>query len=309
MGIFVTYSKLNSLFAALATVAVVSPFAMSAHGQEKTEAPYVVVFEYRKNAGTLGTVDPLFILQDGKPSPLPFEGRKGELEKNLGGFAHKEYPVGRVLRVFEGGQLLRGVAVDSGLDDLAFVDANPILSGVTVRDAGIVLHGSEYALAVNSPYPSTMDFRRRTLNTDEQGQVMAAAKRIYGQDGLPSAVLADMKIERAEAYISADRGSSLVFASLTTATSTEKPAEHERALFLILKKTAEDKFGVVYQNVTPAEGTERKAEEIVDLFDIDKDGIPEAITRTHYWEAWEYNIRRENGGAWDIIYTGAADGV
>ncbi|MBY0511504.1 MAG: hypothetical protein K2P94_15300 [Rhodospirillaceae bacterium] len=301
-----TYCKTNGFLAALI---IASGVAVSAHAEEKPEAPYVVVFEYQKNAGAQGSVDPLFILQDGKPGPLPFEGRKGEIEKTLGAFAHKEYPVGRVLRVFEGGQLLRGVAVDSGLDDMAFIDANPILSSVNVRDAGVVLHGSEYALATNTPYPSTLDFRRRPLNTDEHGQVMAAARRIYAQDGLPPAVIADMKIERAESYSSADRGSSLVFASLTTATSQEKPAEHERALFLILKKSAGDKFNVAYHNVTPAEGPERKAEEIVDLFDIDKDGAPEAITRTHYWESWEYNIRRENGGAWDIIYTGAADGV
>jgi hypothetical protein len=300
---------MNGLFAALATAVFVSSAPTRAHAQEKTEAPYAVVFEYQSNAGALGSVQPLFILRDGTPSPLPFENREGDIEKTLGPFTSKEYPVGRILRVFEGGRLLRGIAVDSGLDEMAFLDANPILSGVAVRDAGVVLHGSEYALAINTPFPSTMDFRRRTPNAEEQGQIMSAARRIYAQDGLPAAVIADMKIERAEAYISADRGSSLVFASLTTATSTQKPDAHERALFLILKKSAGESFNVAYQNVTPAEGTERKAEEIVDLFDIDKDGVPEAITRVHYWEKWEYNIRRENGGAWNIIYTGATDGL
>ncbi len=60
-GIFVTYRKLSRLFAAATAAVMVLNAPVSARAEEKSEAPYTVVFAYQKNPGALGSVAPLFI--------------------------------------------------------------------------------------------------------------------------------------------------------------------------------------------------------------------------------------------------------
>jgi hypothetical protein len=301
--------RTNSFFwvpaTAIAALALVS--LVAAHAAEDKSAPYTVVFEYSKTSTGQGVVEPLFILQDGKPAALPFEGAGKRIESRLRAFAQQEYPPERVLRVFEGGRLLRGVIVDGGLD-LAQPAEGPVIAGVNVRDAGVVLRGGEQALATNTAFPSTLDFKRRRPNTAEMNEISAAARRIYAQAGLPEAVIASMKVEYAAAYDSTDRGTGLIFASITTTSFENSAPEQERALFLILDRAADGSFKVAHQQVTDGYGTKRKTEEIIDIFDIDGDGMPEAVTRTFYWQSWDYNVRRKNGDTWEIIHTGVSNG-
>jgi len=308
-GGFVLNLRINSFFWAPATAvaALVLASLFAAQAAEEESAPHTVVFEYSKTSTGQGVVEPLFILQDGKPLPLPFEGAGKRIASRLWTFSQKEYPPERVLRVFEGGRLLRGVIVDGGLD-LAQPEEGPVIAGVNVRDAGVVLRGGEQALATNTAFPATLDFKRRRPNTAEMNEISAAARRIYAQAGLPEAVIASMKVEYAAVYDSADRGAGLLFASVTTTSFENAAPEHERALFLILDRAADGSFKVAHQQVTDGYGTKRKTEEIIDIFDIDGDGQPEAVTRTFYWESWEYNIRRRNGDTWDIIHTGVSNG-
>src|SRR5262245_37190244 len=45
-------------------------------------------------------------------------------------------------------------------------------------------------------------------------------------------------------------------------------------------------------------------EEPAHIFDIDQDGIPELITRTEYYESFDYAVYRRVGKSWKLRYRG-----
>jgi len=276
---------------------------VSATAQESSSQPAAAgrlifaVFDSSSISGSQpGTwLDPV-VLMDGKQMVAPPAPNAPAAAQ----FAQKYFGPGKEYPLYFGGERKGTVKVQ---------EAKPVSCRAltaTVQMAGLEpLQRANFALAVAGEQPAGHKSERRLANPREVQWAASVAQKLFRQH-----------VRRKQAY------KLKAIAVLVTDVDRDGPLEligtfelavagKMHRLFLVLYNT-----GAGYQpliskyNVAAATDLKSdKTELFVDQLDVDGWGLDELITRSYYYQGWDYSIyRRDADGIWRKAYTGGGGG-
>ena len=240
-------------------------------------------------------IEPIVIIRGKKYSAPPVDGPEAVTKK----FTDSYFRPDRRYRVVFGGG-------DAGT--LTVVKEIPpgcvTLTADVQLQTSVRLGGQVQALAVSFENIGRGESSRRAPTEEERTAALAVVRRLYAQRRVSAALIKKMNtlnltaidIERdgkAELIGSFDiRGANFVAYNLfvifqPTTTGTYKPA------FVWYKRGSEVDY---------------ESRSLVDIVDIDGDGVAEVISGNSYYESNDYVIYKRQAGTWRPIYQGGGGG-
>lgn len=146
----------------------------------------------------------------------------------------------------------------------------------------------------------------RSATAQEQVIVSALADSIHLARGVPGNLLAGAEREGMLAVTVAGVADPVLAGSVNVRAQRDG-FEHVRATMVVAERR-----GGVYRPVYVFYADEGESEmarrSLLDVTDLDGDGVPELITRGTYYEGWAYIILKRGAAGWAEIYQGGGGG-
>ncbi|HVF55786.1 MAG TPA: hypothetical protein VM934_06525 [Pyrinomonadaceae bacterium] len=274
----------------------------------QTKGEPSVVFAVTKNqsgdasAGD-AMIDPIVIVNRGKFAAPP-GGDSGE-EANAGAAREKRfiadfYRPGRQYRLLFGG----GEAGTASVVKYIEPGCVGIEAGVVLQTAA-KLGGQVGALATNSNvFARGQQSTRRTPSESERAAALKLAQSALRQKGVKDTLIAKMEtINLTAVDLDRDKKAELVGAFIVNGA-----AGIEHALFMVFEPEGSDfRAALNWYYRTPGEA-EVQYRRLVDVLDLDGDGVAEILTQGLYYESHNYMIYKKAGGQWRVVYEGGGGG-
>jgi hypothetical protein len=176
----------------------------------------------------------------------------------------------------------------------------------TVKTSAPIPNG-QTALAATSVEGLGIHANWRRLSTSaERSAFLELAARFLRKLGLASVQAAAIKVNNLRATKLGSQGPDAIIGGVTFKGQTE--IHH---LFLVaVRKDAQFDVAVSSYHLTKdiEDSVDNVEENFVDQLDFDNDGVDEIITRSAYYESWDYAIYKEQQGKWQKVYQGAGGG-
>ncbi|MGB8506927.1 MAG: hypothetical protein WCD76_00845 [Pyrinomonadaceae bacterium] len=269
-------------------------------------ASETVVFAVKKNvtddaAAGDATIDPVVIIRGGRfiapPIETEVEGATASAANNGKRFVANFYRPNRRYRLLFGGGEAGSVSVVKYEE--------PGCVGLTANarlQTTLKLGGEVDALATNSEKLGGQNVRRAP---DESERAVASklAQSAFRQKNAKESTIAKMKTLNLTAVdLNKDGVSELVGAYLI-----EGQAGVEHALLMIFERKGETYAPVMTWHHF---GSEADAEyrRLVDVLDLDGDGVSELVVQGLYYESHDYMIYKRQAGQWRVAYKGGGGG-
>ncbi|HEX5705952.1 MAG TPA: hypothetical protein VFX96_01555 [Pyrinomonadaceae bacterium] len=272
---------------------------------QTTAAQSSIIFSVEKYAEGSIIIDPIVVVRGGRFSQPPGgmandgtpQGQRAEEE-----FVREFYRPGREYRlVFGGGEAGKARVVKYEEQGGVGMVASATL------ETPVRLGGQVDALATDSTTFGRGTGTRRAPSTEERAAAIALAQKILGQKRVPRSAVARMEVNNLTAVDTDGDGRHELIGSFIIMGGYGA----EYALFLIATRGAGARLAL-----TPAlawfkhggsDNTEYRS--LVDVLDVDSDGVAEVFIRSTYYEAHDYSIYKRSRGAWRVVYTGAGGGI
>jgi hypothetical protein len=259
-----------------------------------------VLFQYTTTSDGHHTVEPLAILEDRRVVALPEFNDEGTLLD----FIERVYPLHKGLAVIQGGRPL-GTATVAGDVDTSGCAYFSTIAEVTPGSPAVA--GVETALAINSGKIAALNFKQRPPTDTELANLQNAARATYLSHKTGKALIDKMKPFHLTAYDSADNKEHFIAGSFIAEDPNPDSVVEPATLFLVLAQRGSESK-ITYQRFHEGGEANYEMQYLVDLFDIDGDGVPELVTRTDYYESSDIAIYQQHGEKWDEFLRGAPSG-
>ncbi len=278
----------NALFLSTVTIGASEPPAPS------------VLFQYTTNSEGHHTVEPIAILEDRHIVKLPEFDDEGTLLD----FIKRVYPKQKILAIVQGGRAV-GMATVS-----ADVDTNGCAYFSTVAEVtpnAPAVAGIESALAINAGKFSTLNLKQRPPSDAETASLQESARATFVSHKTGKALIDNMKPFHLTVYESADGKERFIAGSFLAEDPNPDSVVEPATVFLVLEQRGGESK-LTYQHFHEGGEANYEMQYLVDLFDVDGDGVPELVTRTDYYESSDVAIYQRHGEKWDELLRGAPSG-
>ncbi len=260
--------------------------------QQPTKPPssndaIIPVFELEEAERGEGiTIDPILLLKGKQIQPVPDPCEEGSA---LTQFNDEYLKPGNTYSVVFGG-------AEAGTVTIKTPPPNSAESLVRL-DSSVPIHGMTMALAVPPSRVSRKKSIRRDPNSDERRQAQELAKTILFEEGVKPSALDKLRVDQL-AVVEFAPGVPEIVASVAIELADESGMED--SLFFIAKTSGKDPEVLWYQH--PQGEADAEAVYIVDLIDLEGDGVNELIVRRVFYENYRYEVYKRQGQQWKQIF-------
>ena len=256
--------------------------------------PETVVFSIKKYPDSDTHIEPIVIIKGGKYTYPPVEE---DLPSKS--FMETYFRVGRRYRMIFGGGDAGSVTVTKLIE--------PGCVGLLAQadvDSGVKLGGQVQALAVSNDKLGTGASSRRAPTETERAQALDLARAVFIQRKAPAALVKKMNTVNLTA-VDLNRDGAFEMIGGFNLQGANLLAYN---LFVIFEPTASGKFRAAWNWYQ--KGSEESYEDrgLVDVIDLDGDGVSEVIAEGTYYESNDYVIYKRQAGTWRSIYKGGGGG-
>lgn len=253
---------------------------------DKNPAPVFALFQVP--FGPEIVIDPLFLLS-GK-GIIPFPDPKGMNPRKQAIFKTYVHSGAQYTIVYGGADM--GRVVVRAVDPRWFPGARVELhSRVPIR-------GATMGLAVDASVPLRTAGSRRDPSSNERARAMLLAKSIFRARGVPSSDFTRLEIDQINVMpLSTDIPEIVVSASIGL---PDKDGS-ECTVFFIGRENSPEADVLWYQH--PKEINEIQELALVDVIDIDGDGVNELIVKRFYYEGFCYEVYKYLQGRWKKVFS------
>jgi hypothetical protein len=288
-----TQTRLPRLLLALTLLASATPARHAA--QTPARGAETVVFAVSKtDAGA--EIEPIVIYRRGAFVKPPVDD-----EAASSAFVKQYFREGRQYRIlFGGGEA--GTATVLKNNGQGCVGINAQASVQTAAHLG----GHVQALAVSSASLGRAQGSRRAPTDAERANALALARAAYAKNGVGAALVNKMEVVNLTATdLDADGNFELVGSFKVEENKGESPDDY--ALFMIFEPEAAGFKPALtwFHHGGEADAAERL---LVDIVDLDGDGLAEVIAEGFYYESNDYIIYKKRQGHWVSVYQGGGGG-
>lgn len=266
----------------------------------------VVVSGTGKDEGIKTLIEPFAYVMDGKLEKLPNETDSGGIsDAHLSQFEKDYYANHNKYTLYTGGRAAGSIEVTRTAFDIqceslaAEADVSPPTA----------ISGMRMGLASNVGFKDT-DYARRTPTDDEKATMLKLANNVYLDNKISASVAGKSKISNLTA-IAGKSGTILIGSFYAEESTTVHPYDQSghplpetipeddvNAVFIIAEKSGDGTYKVTFTWFHTGSDSSFQTQDLVDVLDIDGDGIPEIVTEFGYSEAVEYHVYRKENGAW-----------
>lgn len=255
-----------------------------------------VIFSLRKfDASQPVYMEPIVIISGGKYSAPPIDAEDAVTKK----FTSTYLGPGRQYRIVFGGgdagTLTVQKTVVPGCEGLGA----EVLVQTTARIGGEVK-----ALAVSSDKIGRGESSRRAPTEEERTAALEVARAVYGQRGVGAALVKKMKTVNLTATDINRDGKVELIGSF----NIEGANYVMYSLFVIFEPTGTGKYKAAWNWYHKGAEDAFEDRTLLDVVDLDGDGIAEVIADGHYYESNDYIIYKRTAGVWRPIYKGGGGG-
>jgi hypothetical protein len=240
-------------------------------------------------------MEPIVVISGGKYTQPPVDVEPRVTKK----FTDTYFRTGRRYRVVFGGGDAGSLTVKKEVEGGCVFLMAEVVVQTTAR-----LGGQVQALAVSTDNIGRGESSRRAPTEGERTSAVEVARVVYGQRGVAAALVKKMKTVNLTATdIERDGKFELIG-------NFEIQGENEVAynLFIIFEPTDAGKYKAAWNwyHKGVEEGYEDRS--LVDVVDLDGDGMAEVIAEGHYYESNDYVIYKRQAGTWRPVYKGGGGG-
>jgi hypothetical protein len=263
------------------------------------EPPVLFVVGKADDGSTV--IDPMVILDRGRfvDAKRLNNGEPRALSKGY-------FATGRKYRLLFGGGEAGSVTVSKRINPVPGYEACDWAAVVDVSSS-VRIGGQVWALATNVNALGKRASYRRAPTTDERARAIGLAEIIYPQHGAPLSLVSAISVGNLTAIDVDGDGRGELAGSFVI-----KQGDNEHALFFLAKQGT----GVYASELTIYNLSNSREPEIgltqsvslVDVLDLDGDGICELITKNQQPQGVSYQIYKRAGGQWKQIFNGAGYG-
>jgi hypothetical protein len=238
------------------------------------------------------------------------ESKKEDGNGEFRAFTMDYFPPGKTYLLFSNNKKI-GLAVVTEPDTMHA--CLQIVARADLRFSGLVTLGSaDHALAVNDERQRDKSTKLREPSTDDSASALKAGRFFLSSQRVKESLLRQMKLSHLRAVdLNGDGKVELVANFETTEIVKQKDFEwnKEYSLSLILAESDVGKWNIIYSDYYEGKSEEEnRRQEIVDVLDVDGDGICEVVFKNYFYEAWNYTIVSKAGGKWKVVFNGGGGG-
>lgn len=275
---------------AIVTPTIIRSQAATQQASQKQTVAGTMIFAVNKYPDGI-TIDPIVILNQGQYiDPLPDDEA---FQKQV---AAKYLRAGEKFRVIFGG-------AEAGTVTVGESHEFGLTHGATLQSS-IKLGDEVKALATTSATLGAKQNSRRVPTPEERAAMLNLMTEAYKKRQAPAAVIAKVHVNNITAIDLDADGTAELIGSF----ETREQNYVSRALFLI----AEMRNGQYQSSLTwfnkGAEAT-NQVRRLIDVLDVDGDGVAEVFARTSYYESTGFTIYKKVKGVWRSVYQGGLFGV
>ncbi len=281
--------------------------AMRAGAELQGSAAKTVVFVVSPaRAAQSATIVPILIIeQGGYKQPIAGDSDAAEISR----FASDYYGKGQKYRLLSGGGSAGSLTVKASTKDSECLKTGAEVSLQTQAR----FNTNVMALATNSDSLGRAQGSRRAPTAAERASMLALAKDIYKQKGVPAALLSSMvTVNLTATNLKGDSKAELIGSFVVKKT---KGGQERYVLFLLAEAdgnsykaalsnydrfTSKDIMSGANIDVVGRDGV--YTERFIDQLDLDGDGTSEVITMKLGLEGDGYMIYRKQNGQWRTLY-------
>jgi hypothetical protein len=284
-----------------------------AHGQTRARAPQgsetTVVFavtKYQEADGATGDgmIDPIVVINRGRftapPEGPPSEGGETTPEIAAGRrFVADFYRPNRKYRVLSGGGESGTASV------IKYVEPGCVGNEASVAlQTGVKLGGQVLALATNSSTLGRGEGTRRAPTEQERAAALKLAQSTLGQKGVKASLIAKMEtVNLTAADLNGDGKAELIGAFII-----KGAIGAEYALLMVFEPAGAGFRAAMTWYVHTTGEAEVQYRRLVDVLDLDGDGVAEILVQGLYYESHNYMIYKKAAGQWRVVYEGGGGG-
>jgi hypothetical protein len=253
------------------------------------------------------TVEPIAILEKGKLT-APTNG--SDSAEMIAAFNKTYYPVGKKYSLYFGGAVAGSVTI-TGSDSKRECSAN--MADVSSTTTRTPLKGNVMAIATGSTQKGKGSGVRRLPSTAERAEIDALVRDKFIENGVPEAVANNLKYQNLTALdVEGDKKIEFVGSFWVD------PSAKSRALLFFIAEIGSDgkfKFGhSEFKKVAEEEtmssdikdvDTGVYHERLLDIFDVDGDGVSEVFTYVMSFEGAGFNVYKRQAGMWNKMFEGS----
>lgn len=256
--------------------------------------PETVLFSIKKYPDSDTHLEPIVIIKGGKYTHPPVDEEVPSKQ-----FTDTYFRVGRKYRMIFGGGDAGSVTVTKLIEP----GCVGLLSQIDV-ETNVKLGGQVEALAVSGDKIGTGASSRRAPTESERAQALEVARTTYIQRKTPPALLKKMTTVNLTA-VDLDRDGKFEMIGGFNIPGANMLAYN---LFVIFEQTAAGKYRAAWNWYQKGSEETYEDRSLVDVIDLDGDGVAEVIAEGSYYESNDYVIYKRQAGTWRPIYKGGGGG-
>lgn len=239
-------------------------------------------------------LDPIVIYNKGQyTNPLPDEN-----EPFIKQVASKYLRTGQKHRVIFGGAEAGTVTVNKRFEaEIGLTTSATLQSSVKLRD-------EVKALAVSSETLGSKQNTRRAPTPEERASMMTLMNEAYKQKKVSASMLAKVKTNNITAIDLDADGKAELIGSFEISDNDQN--SHNLFLIAELKNNQYQNSLVWFKR---GGETDSEVRRLVDVLDIDGDGVAEVFATTSYYESTDFTIYKKVKGVWRSVYQGGFFGL
>jgi hypothetical protein len=240
----------------------------------------------------LVTVDPIVLFNKGRyTNPLPDENEA--FRKRL---EAKYFAKGQKYRLIFGGAEA-GTVTLGDRQEFGLTTTSTLQSSIKLTD-------EVKALATSSNTLGAKQNSRRAPTPEERAAMMKLMSDAYKQRRVPAAAIAKAIVHNMTAIDLDGDGKAELIGSFEIVDKNYVA----QCLFIIAEmKNDQYQSGVTWYHKGVEESYE--ARRLLDVLDLDSDGVAEVFAMTSYYESTDFSIYKKVGGVWRSVYTGGLFGL
>jgi hypothetical protein len=256
--------------------------------------PETVIFSLKKYPDSDVHLEPIVVIKDGKYTSPPLDE-----EVSSKTFTDTYFRTDRKYRIVFGG----GDAGNVTVTKLIEPGCVGLLAQADV-ETNVRLGGQVQALAVSNDMLGTGATSRRAPTEPERTQALELARAMYIQRKTPAALVKKMNTVNLTA-IDLDRDGKFEMIGGFTIQGSNMLAYN---LFVIFEQTPAGKYRAAWNWYQKGSAESYEDRGLVDVIDLDGDGVAEVIAEGTYYESNDYVIYKRQAGTWRPIYKGGGGG-
>ncbi len=276
----------------------------------------VVVSGTGRDEGIKTLIEPFAYITNGQLSKLPNETDSGGItDAHLSQFEKDYYSNHKKYTLYTGGKVGGSIEVTRTAFDIQCES----LAAEANASPAAAISGMRMGLASNVTF-KVLDYTRRAPTDDEKATMLKLANNAYMDNKLSASVAKTSKISNLTAIVGKS-GTILIGSFYAEESTTVHPYDQDghpvaetipeddvSAVFIIAEKAGDGPYKVTFTWFHTGSDESRETLDLVDVLDMDGDGVPEIVTEDGGYEDVSYHVYRKENGTWVDYFENAGGG-